>query len=118
MTPNVELLRATMEKIEKDPEHWYQGWWRKERSCVTSYCFAGWAVTLAGGKWYTYTELYGEKDDPKEYVLNGLIFVNYRAQRILGLDDVEANFLFDGYRTMAELRAKVDEICARVETSE
>lgn len=42
-TPNVTLLKQTLEHIKANPETWEQGLW-----CGTSQCFAGWAVTLAG----------------------------------------------------------------------
>src|SRR4051812_2770494 len=42
-TPNVALLKRTLNHIKDNPETWDQANW-----CGTSQCFAGWAVTLAG----------------------------------------------------------------------
>jgi hypothetical protein len=48
--PNVELLRQTLAHIEANPDEWDQRDWRRETSCGTAYCFAGWAVKLTGGE--------------------------------------------------------------------
>lgn len=44
-TPNVALLKRTLEHIKDNPETWDQSNW-----CGTAQCFAGWAVTFAGAK--------------------------------------------------------------------
>ncbi len=55
-TPNVALLRQTLEHIETHQADWNQRQWitpadeREDPSCGTAYCFAGWAVALSGYK--------------------------------------------------------------------
>lgn len=50
-TPNVALLRQMLAHIEAHPETWDQATWRNpDAECGTACCFAGWAVTLAGGQ--------------------------------------------------------------------
>lgn len=50
-TVNTELLKRTLQHIEDHPETWDQATWRNpDAECGTACCFAGWAVTLAGGQ--------------------------------------------------------------------
>jgi hypothetical protein len=50
-TVNKELLKRTLQHIEDNPETWDQATWRNpDAECGTACCFAGWAVTLAGGQ--------------------------------------------------------------------
>lgn len=48
--PNHALLKTTLEFIKTHPDQWNQEVWREPTKCGTSACFAGWAVTLAGGQ--------------------------------------------------------------------
>lgn len=55
-TPNVALLRQTLEHVKTNEGDWIQNQWitpadeREDPSCGTAYCFAGWAVALSGYK--------------------------------------------------------------------
>lgn len=113
-TPNVALLRQTLAHIEANPDEWNQRHWR----CGTGMCFAGWAATLAGGQWYEddqsvhRDELIAEDGDTGEYDHGGVITVHVddRARRILGLDEGQAERLFDAVNNLHDLRRIVGEL--------
>lgn len=50
MTLNIELLDKTLEAV-KDAAERGEGWVQQDWRCRSGMCFAGWAATLAGGKW-------------------------------------------------------------------
>jgi hypothetical protein len=119
MTPNVPLLRKTMEHIEAHPQEWDQQVWR----CGTTMCFAGTACDLDGGQW---ADADMPEDEDAPYLLRrdgepeedtytnigpGLIHAATRARRILGLDETQADFLFGTSNTLDYLRAGVAELC-------
>lgn len=118
-TPNVPLLKQTLDYVETHPEEWTQRFYR----CGTGMCFAGWAAVLDGGTWYD-AELKGpwiedmvaRPDDPDLDVFlmrDGArtVDVECRARRILGLTEDEASELFDGDNTLDDLRRIVRELC-------
>lgn len=113
-TPNVVLLKETLAEIELNPESWDQDDWRT--------CFAGHAVTLAGGRWHDEMYLLPEADDPDEDIDRGCscsackprppaVHVWHRARRILGLDYDEAWALFRESNTLEDLPQIIGEIC-------
>lgn len=119
VTPNAVLLRRTLDWIEKHPEEHDQTTWR----CKTGMCFAGHAVTLAGGRWafnaasdpnraaYLHAV---QGDDPHQVRFIGghrVIKARDRAQRILGLSDERADDLFDASNCRVDLREMVDDLC-------
>lgn len=118
-TPNIPLLRQTLAHIESHPQEWVQDSYR----CQTGMCFAGWAVTLDGGQWYSPdpTSTYGDglvarPDDPAVDVWplgdgTRAILASARAQRILGLDGYQAEDLFASYNTLDDIRQIVAELC-------
>jgi hypothetical protein len=113
--PNVELLRATLEYVESHPDEWHQRHWR----CDTAMCFAGHAAVLAGGVWvdsYPYEDEYmvAEDADDDSFLQgpDGNIHVEYRAQRVLGLDAEQADRLFSSFNDLDQIRAIVAELCA------
>lgn len=111
--PNVKLLRETLAHIEAEPEKWDQSVYR----CETGMCFAGWAVTLDGGRWKTRPDedghalLVAEAEDDEISRKMGDIHAADRAHRILGLTDGQADALFEGDNTLDDLRAIVNAIC-------
>lgn len=115
--PNVKLLRTTLAHIEAEPEKWDQKDWR----CGTGMCFAGWAATLAGGKWaYGPDEtgrdmLAAEPEDDELSRRLGTIQAADRAQRLLGLNEWDADELFDGGNDLDDLRRIVESLCMREE---
>jgi hypothetical protein len=117
-TPNVDLLRRTLAHIEANPADWNQATWR----CGTGMCFAGWAVTLAGGQWYEdkptslyRDELIAEPDDADDFLNRRIgartIHVDDRAKRVLGLEEGQAEVLFDGGNDLHDLRHIVTSLC-------
>lgn len=115
---NTALLRRTLAHIEANPAEWYQPNWR----CGTGMCFAGWAVTLAGGKWLTRPGEFGERfleptdGDPQQDISKMSdgrrgVHVQLRAVRILGLDEELADRLFCATNSLDDLREIVAELC-------
>jgi hypothetical protein len=123
-TPDqVRRAYKVLDHIAKHPGDWNQGDWR----CDSGMCFAGWAAQLAGGKWVMAADAIGQpellhankSDDPEdirhtarrgfdEPLLAGeFVSARARAQRLLGLTDYEAGFLFAGTNTMPTLRRLV-----------
>lgn len=109
---NVPLLRKTLEKIESlpklsaaikftkdgkigwDGEAWDQTNWAQESEvgCGTAFCFAGWALQLAG-------------EDPFDE------YPSWRARVALGIRDASAGSkLFDGSNSKTDLRRICEEL--------
>lgn len=132
---DVALLRKTLEHIEAHQNEWYQGSWRIPRttsSCGTAMCFAGWATEIMDGEWISRTGEYviaNEAD--REWVAGlenggcdvfgdsmirerpngrGEIHCSYRARRLLGLSQKQANDLFSGRNDLDDLREIVDRL--------
>ena len=85
MTFNRERHDAVMAKIDADPACWDQKSWH----CETAHCYAGHAQIMAGKR----------PDDDA---------VRRDARQWLGLTRAQADYLFSGFRTLAELRYGVD----------
>ncbi len=124
---NVPLLRKTLDHIKAHPNELRQEFWR----CDTGMCFAGWAVTLAGGRWLV-QDLRGEDGEPSTWaeVLRpepdddpellwptpygaGMPCAG-RAQRLLGLTLNQADALFHADNTITDL----EYICERLVAGE
>lgn len=122
--PNVALLRLTLKHIEMAPCTWDQEHWRRKAECGTVMCFAGWACTLAGGRWHTPADefwrdvLKAEDGDEADNVIplhKGPVIEAYaRGRRVLGLTGPQAADLFRYTNTLSDLHRIVDEICAEV----
>lgn len=110
MTPNVALLRQTLEYIKAHPQEWDQEFYR----CETGMCFAGWAATLAGGVWAGPgdTEMVAEPDDPADRTFDGRIHVADRAERLLGLNAEQVEDLFTPDNDLDDLECYVEKFCA------
>jgi hypothetical protein len=105
MTPIDEaLLRKTMEHISAEPESWNQRVWRSVDSCGTVACLAGWTATLAGGQWIR-SALSAEDEDAAAMTFDGYVLPKDRAQRLLGLTELEAYALFSASNSWDDLRA-------------
>lgn len=48
MTVNMELVEQVLQRIEDDPAHWDQGFFVGDSECGTTFCFAGFALLIAG----------------------------------------------------------------------
>lgn len=116
MTLNVELLERTMSHIEAHPYDHDQHQWR----CGTARCFAGWASYFAGGRFVssesdiaTIVASNGVKSFRSSVVRtpeDGLLHVADHAVLALGIDDGDADLLFDAMNSVADLRAMVDNL--------
>lgn len=108
--PNIELLNKALHFIEENPDEWKQDRWATVTDCGTSYCFAGWALTLACvpvivddydalvnidtlngvlAKW-------GTSIDPDDYETDGFLGVRDAAEALLDIDDMHLRDLEDG----------------------
>jgi hypothetical protein len=110
---NVALLKKTLARIEAEPEHWNQSWWR----CGTSYCFGGWAAVLAGAKFRRPDENMSIELIPKYAWEKNRPYVvmHDRAQYILGLTNYEASELFFSGNSLADLKRIVRKLIRRAE---
>lgn len=123
---NRELLKNTMALIKYKPETHNQSTWvtmDDSSPCGTTMCFAGHAAVLAGA----------EIPDPTKHLVadwyirkSDLAYLNYQAaagtsmserksvrefaKDNLGIIDMEANYLFDGDRTVEEIELAVQEL--------
>jgi len=119
--PNKSLLRKTLSVIKNNPKHWDQGAWH----CGTSFCFAGWAVKLDGGRFPKNDHDYvlARDDDPEEDIIerysgNGhrkyrVVEIEARARRILGLKKyyhMGVHPLFAPENTLADLTRAVKKL--------
>lgn len=116
MKRNVELLEQTMQVIKDTPELHRQGYWGTKTDCGTAMCFAGWAVTLEG--WVFQFGDY-ESTDPNERSLSSFVVkgddqigrhVPEVARALLGLENHEAETLFDAINTPEMLERMVKDL--------
>lgn len=106
MTPNVPLLKKTLQHIEKHPEVWEQRAFR----CGTQFCFAGHAALLAGSKLVHPADeydIYVKADRARRWPKESL---RTRALRVLRLDDDQGDRLFYDLNSMERLRRIVGKL--------
>lgn len=133
------LLEETLQFIKDNPVEWNQASWR----CGSGMCFAGHAVTLAGGSWATNpgSEYSGwllaepgeggsmsMRVDAKGWAIdldwesdggNGgvrevrCVPAEYRARRLLGLTAEESDRLFEGDNSLEDIEADIGAIRKR-----
>lgn len=113
-TINAPLLRKVLHQIETEPGTWFQGAYR----CGTGMCFAGWAAQLAGGRWASGDGegLIAEEGEDSYTCADGtkIVGAHSRGMRVLGLDDDQADELFDGTNDLDAIRQTVTELIAQV----
>lgn len=106
--PNAELAYRVLDQIDAHPEQWYQGSW--VRNCGTSFCFAGWALTLAGHSLRDYEGDDGTRrmqlDDTTEVFSST---VSVAARRELGLARWDGELLFEADNTREDLDRFVEQ---------
>lgn len=109
--PNAELAYLVLDRIDANPSEWNQrDWAYKGTSCGTSYCFAGWAVVLAG------RELVWMDSDGQSFAdyaqderkMLGKQWIGDAAREELGIED--SRELFHGDNTREDLGRLVAEI--------
>lgn len=119
---NVELLRATMDFIERHPEKHEQAQWATQ--CGTAFCYAGHAALLAGatppgantlafGRFWTIDPdtFQSRSETTLEQIASGTLLVDEFAARQLGITVSEMEVMFAGDRTREQLRMLVDALC-------
>lgn len=144
-TVNKELLKRTLQHIETHPDEWAQERWVTKTDCGTSYCFAGWALTLAGvpihssqlnppvveiNKLHHALAQRGASVtvDPDNYWTNTHMTVRDAAEVLLGIQERDlhsddgylhaaADILFEADNSLDDLREYVAELCATTETA-
>ena len=103
MAVNVELLQKTLDTIKANPDHWRQSTWH----CGTSHCFAGFAELIAKGLPIDIheDELRSREDffSPYDSDWN----TSAHATELLDISDDDAELLFAGYNTLADLERLV-----------
>lgn len=116
-TPNVPLLRKTLEHITAHPEEWDQETWALQTSCGTVGCLAGWAVTLAGHNLVFTKGCDCEVCDAEESIaaetciVDGqLRTIHKAAEHALGLTQEQACSLFNGGNNLHTLWAEANAI--------
>jgi hypothetical protein len=99
---NEAFLREVLAFIELHQDRWDQRVWAEERSCGTTHCLAGWAVTLAEA---------GTQDTDAVHDFA------VEAARLLGLSAEQAAKLFFWYPrySFGESHATFAEMCQRVQ---
>lgn len=109
--PDIKAMRAILAYIKAHPEDWDQRYWavRVLRGRAT-YNFAGLAIVLDGQ-----TILWTEGDNYASHCKRpGQSWpterIQSRAQRVLGLTDTQADMLFGGGNTLADLKRLVSQI--------
>lgn len=91
--PNGPLLRQTLTWIRTYPSMWNQRAYRTVydggRATMD---YAGWACTLAGGRWISTTDYLASV--PADETEDLGVYCPIRARRVLGLTEEQANDLF------------------------
>ena len=98
---NRARLWTTYDHIVGHPEEWDQTTWRSD--------FAGIAASLHGGRWSSMFSDY-LLAWPSEPEFGGLVHVQDRARRILGLNELQAMVLFHARNTLTDLHRIVTKI--------
>lgn len=94
----VHPLTLAMDHINAHPEEWDQGVW----VCGTTACIAGRIILQAG---LTVLAAENAQERGTRVVRNGVMTSTYDAARDLAhLTDAEAQYLFEAFRTLTELR--------------
>lgn len=103
---NVPLFRKALEYVTEHPEEHDQDVWAYRTRCGTKLCLAGTVAMLTG-----HAFVWDEFSDGAQAVwtTDGRSIADV-AQDELGLDNVDANWLFNGCDTIDELWEAAEEI--------
>jgi hypothetical protein len=135
-TPNVALLKQTLEYVMTHPEVWDQSDWitpaeyREDPACGTAYCFAGHALTLTGCEVFDESEVAVDKlpEDVRNTIRddcwmsedNGVWVaeVSRAATALLGIEAFArfgpSRHLFAATNTLGDLVRMVTELCGEL----
>jgi len=119
-TTNPRLMRDVLAHIERNPETWNQGSWAVRTDCGTSYCYAGHAVAMVGGRINieeSTAEVATLPEDVRDRFTREHVAISAAARAVLGLEPTTAERLFAGGNTLSDLQRLVGEICKGAETA-
>jgi hypothetical protein len=117
---NIEMLNRVMDFIDANPGRHRQDIWVDTPAFSgggiaeliadpnTCGCFAGWSVLLHEDTSVNYETFFASAYGPLMHAGQPLMHIAFTAQRILGLSDYDCHWLFNGLRTRAELRQRID----------
>jgi hypothetical protein len=106
-TPNVPLLRATMDHILAHPDLHNQAMWATRTECGTAYCFAGTACFLSG---FEANQQQLANNGFTRALAGGSDPIEIKATWLLGVDEGTASALFCASNTVHDLKEYVDQI--------
>lgn len=115
-TPNAELAYKVLDHIDAHPESWDQEDWYRKEACGTVACFAGWAVEFERYDVALSEEQTATLDVPAHrfgrHVVGAAGRRTFRdaAAEALGIDDGQADDLFEGSNSREDLGRLVEEI--------
>jgi hypothetical protein len=111
--PNRVLLQKTLERIRENPDRWNQAVYRyqPDRGGAWVGCYGAHAADLAGGVWSGHDYLIAEPEDDPARIHDGVVHLNYRARRILGLTHDQAYDLFAPSNNFRYIEQAVRELC-------
>lgn len=116
-TPDIDLAKQVLAHITAQPGSWNQSMWARRTECGTAFCFAGHAVAIAyPGAVFDFGDdvLFGDEvDDAYHVTLPGESEprgVRDVAMERLGLNEGEANELFDSYNDLEDLAVTIENI--------
>lgn len=127
---NVENYKLVLNHIKKNKKMWDQTEWHcasKDSPCGTVHCFAGHAELLAGHKLPKrfLTLLVKEESSVYRLTEEEWDFLNEirgrtldRAMEFLDLTREEADYLFNGERTLQDFTRVLKHICTRIDLEE
>lgn len=105
LKPNAELAYRVLDQIDAHPKTWDQRTWARRTNCGTAFCFAGWAVVLAGRQFVQGSE--------PSYVVDrrepdGEQWVGDAAREALGIEDsVDLFRSYNGRERLGDLVAEI-----------
>lgn len=113
--PDLLALEQVMAYIEAHPKEWKQSTWGIQKvDCGTAYCFAGTWAAMNGGKFLFDAEQWRRHGvahaDDVQFGDDPPVPIPRWAIKTLGLDNGDADVLFDGGNSMEELREMVNHI--------
>jgi hypothetical protein len=121
LTTQPALMRATLARIEANPQEWQQGSWAVQTACGTAYCAAGHALVEVGARIDVAgqsVEVASLPERVRSRFLRDHVSISEGAQAVLGIDSATADRLFSGGNTLKDLHKLVDEICAGAEPAD
>lgn len=109
--PNVAELVAVYQLIRDNPAEHAQGWYGRRTECGTTYCFAGHVAVRAGARAVWDTAIAFPALADMVVTEHGReLGIDEVAADILGLTNDQAEYLFSGVNTLADIRSLIIDI--------